>query len=175
MVFIPELMSRVSNFRVHDVTEESPFKMLFGREPTLPVDIALPTIGEPWFYDVGQRISDMQAAAQCRIERHWNYVHATNDHPEVEYHPGEYVLVSYQAGKCRKASKLLSRFYGPYRVISKTSPVNYEVETRGKRWKATFLTHVSQMKRFYARNEMYVDSKSDDGESLRSDKATSTD
>ena len=83
MVFIPELMSRVSSTGVHDITEESPFKLLFGREPTLPVDIASPTIGESWFDEVGQRISDMQAAAQGRIERRQNHVHATDDHPEV--------------------------------------------------------------------------------------------
>jgi len=153
-----------SNTSIHDTTNESPFKMLFGREPTLPVDITLPTVSQPITQDLEKRMTDMHVAAQARIERRQNYVYATDDHPEVEYEPGDFVLVFNPTGKKGKATKLLSRFYGPYRVARTCGPVNYEVETQGKRRTSAFVTHVSKMKRFYDRNEMYIDSEDEDGE-----------
>ena len=59
-----------------------------------------------------------------RYDRRQNYVYATDDHPEVEFQAGDFVLVFNPAGKPGEAVKLLSWFHGPYRVLRKTSPVN---------------------------------------------------
>lgn len=42
--------------------------------------------------------------------------------------------------------------------------MNYEVETQGKRRKTSFITHVSKIKPFRDRNELYVDPGDEDGE-----------
>ncbi|XP_055351568.1 uncharacterized protein LOC129597891 isoform X2 [Paramacrobiotus metropolitanus] len=154
-----------TNTSKHDTTKESPFKLLYGREPTLPVDIAFPTVADAFVYDVGERMEALHAKANARIEGKQNYLHAHDDHPEVTYKDGDYVLVFNPAGKRGKATKLLSRFYGPYRVLRQTSPVNYEVETCGiRKRRNVFVTHVSKMKLFKDRNEMFVDSEDEDGE-----------
>ncbi|XP_055343594.1 uncharacterized protein LOC129591802 isoform X2 [Paramacrobiotus metropolitanus] len=154
-----------TNTSKHDTTKESPFKLLYGREQTLPVDIAFPTVADAFVYDVGERMEALHAKANARIEGKQNYLYAHDDHPEVTYKDGDYVLVFNPAGKRGKATKLLSRFYGPYRVLRQTSPVNYEVETCGiRKRRNVFVTHVSKMKLFKDRNEMFVDSEDEDGE-----------
>lgn len=39
----------------HDTTGESPFKPLYSREPTLPLEIALPTLRVPFLQDIEKR------------------------------------------------------------------------------------------------------------------------
>lgn len=67
--------------------------------------------------------------------------------------------------KQERATKLLGGFYGPYRVIRKISPVDYEIQSFGKKRKDVFIIYVSKMKLFRDRNELYVDSEGEDGES----------
>lgn len=91
-----------------------------------------------------------------------NYVYAHDEHPDVEYKLGTLCWSSTHQG--RKVEQLLSRYHGLYRVIRKVTNVNYVVETRGKRRRASFVTHVSKMKPFRDRNEMFVDTDDEEDE-----------
>lgn len=126
---------------VHDTTGTSPFYLLLGRVSTLPLDIALSSIQEHFIKDVAKRSQDAHAAANARIEMKQNYVYAHDDHPDVEYKCGDFVMVYNPSRKKGRATKLLSRYCGPYRVIRKIFSVNYEAETQGKCRRASFVTH----------------------------------
>ena len=105
--------------------------MLYGREATVPIDIDLPVIQEPMAADIRRCLEDVHAGANARIVAQHNAIMARDNRPMVEYAKGDFVLVFNPAGKLGKATKLLSRWYGPYRVVRQTSPVNYVVETQG--------------------------------------------
>ena len=107
--------------------------------------------------DVQWRLQDIHAEAAARIAMQQNAIFARDGRRDVHYADGAIVLVFNPAGKKGKATKLLSRWYGPYRVLRQTSPVNYEVETQGLRRKRTFIAHVGKMKPFRDRDDLFVD------------------
>ena len=102
------------NTSKHDVTKTPPFKMLYGPDPTLPIDIVMPTVADPFVKDLQSKMTDIHATALARIEQRQNYFYANDDRPDVQFQPGDFVLVFNPAGKLGKATKLLSRYYGPY-------------------------------------------------------------
>ena len=62
------------------------------------------------------------------------------------FSPGDKVLVLLPV----RGKPLRAIFSGPYRVVEKTSSVNYIIETPGRR-KATKLCHINMLKPYYER------------------------
>lgn len=85
---VPQFVVFASNTSRHDTTGSFPFELLFGRDRTLPLDIALPTAQEPFVQDVEKRRRDLHAAANSRIETKQNYTFAQDDHPDVQFAVG---------------------------------------------------------------------------------------
>lgn len=88
--------------------------MLYGREPTLPLDIALPTNPKQFVRDAKERMKDRHASANAHIECKKNHVYAHDDHYNVEFNMRDFVLVFSPVGKNGRAIKLLSQFYVSY-------------------------------------------------------------
>ena len=107
--------------------------------------------------DVAERLRDVHAEASARIDARQNYVWANDDHPDVQYEGGDIVLVHNPAGATGKAKKLMSRWEGPYLVVRRTGPVNYEVMTQGRKRRSKMIVHVSKMRPFKDRNELLED------------------
>lgn len=59
---------------------------------------------------------------QCIDARHYNLRHR-----QVEYQPGDQVLVWTPVRRKGLSEKLLSRYFGPYKVLRRVSDLNYEV------------------------------------------------
>ncbi|KZR95625.1 Uncharacterized protein APZ42_010543, partial [Daphnia magna] len=74
-------------------------------------------------------------------------------HRDLSFQSGDLVLVYKPFRKVGKSEKLLHRWLGPFKVLRKTTPVNYEVTSATGRGK-TDIVHVIRMKPFFeASNE----------------------
>jgi hypothetical protein len=76
-------------------------------------------------------------------------------HKHFEYKPNDLVWIYYPKRKIGKEEKLLHYFHGPFKVIEKTSAVNYNVQnTKGKKL-IIDKVHVSRMKPCYSREKLF--------------------
>ena len=71
------------NSSSHDVTGASPYKLLFGREAVLPIDIEMPVIMEPMAADMARRLEDLHHEAAVRIEQQHNLIIARDNRVPV--------------------------------------------------------------------------------------------
>ncbi|PAA51672.1 hypothetical protein BOX15_Mlig023015g11 [Macrostomum lignano] len=137
----------------HSSTGESPFKVLRGIEPRLPVDLALG----------GQRDQPQDCAdLQARIRRGFQVVRAhlhTAQKSQHEFYnlgaettdfkTGDRVMLTHHAMKRGQCKSLSSRWSGPFIVLKKVSPVNYRLQAvNGRR---RLLVHHDRLKRFIDR------------------------
>lgn len=121
---------------VHASTGFSPYKVLFGREMVLPVDIMLDmTVAEAFssvteyvtrlvetLSSVVEAVKQHQAKAAGRQKANFD-LRANFQY----YSDGEFVWVSDKARKRGLCPKLQRRFKGPYRVIERVTEVLYRV------------------------------------------------
>ena len=141
-----------------EAIEESPFFMLYGRDPRLPVDVMY---GSPEVEEIDRRtykitlteklreahkaVIDLQAEARAK-----NKFLQDRTRQPVTYNVNDWVLVWHAVKRVAKertvAKKLLRRWQGPYRVIQQLSDVNYMVRHAfsGK----TVTVHVDRMAKY---------------------------
>ena len=123
-------------------THESPFYLLYGRKPRLPLDTALllPTS------NLTSSVAELRARVVSNLE-HAQRIIASNTqlaqqgmkvHYDKSSHPAPYEVGSkvwVYTPKVRKglSKKLSHNFHGPYRVIEKLSPVHFKLCTLDNR------------------------------------------
>ena len=121
---------------IQESTRESPFYLLYGRDPRLPTDSVLNHVKSPYVVDVDDYKTAMTIAlseawktaqeniksAQEKQKRNYDR-HSKESHYEV----GDRVMVYMPNAVRGKAWKLARPFYGPYRVMA-TTPTNLEVK-----------------------------------------------
>lgn len=151
-----------SNSSRHKTTGTSRLKMLFCKEPTLPIDIALPTAQEPFMVDTEKRSATFTLLQLRALKHSHNCVFAHDNHSDVQHEIGDFVRVFIPAGRTARASKLLCRYYSSYRVARKVSPAHYDVASQRRRQKASFVTHVRRMRRCHDCNDLYSDTNDED-------------
>ena len=120
---------------LQESTKESPFYLLYGRDPRLPSECALAVPTTPYMVDLQDyrtelttSLSDAWLAAQEHITRaqakqKQQYDKHTKESPVKV---GDRVMVHMPGSVKGKAWKLVRPFHGPYRVLSVT-PTNAEV------------------------------------------------
>ena len=143
-----------------DSTGFSPFFLLYGREPILPIDLALGADPNPLLdatredlEHASRLLFDLASArelVQLRLRQAKNKQKTAFDsgRRELSFNTGDLVLVYKPVRKVGLVSKLLHRWLGPFRVIRKTTAVNYEIIRESGRGK-TDIVHVERMKRYF--------------------------
>lgn len=144
----------------HDTAGYSPFYLLFGYDPPLPMDTILhPHADTSSAYardalaraDIARqvardRLSASQVNQKCLYDRR---------HREVNFPPGSLVLLWFPSRRVGLCEKLLSRYAGPYRVVRKVTNVTYEIAPLNpKSASATIasdIVHVSRLKPYHSR------------------------
>jgi len=148
------------NTSKQESTQTSPFKNIYGREPSFPIDIFMNTDPNPHlhaeladlsyadrvmeeFKIIRQRVKENTEIVQRKQKLRYDKKHRPQD-----FKAGDLVLIYRPFRKVGCSEKLLHRWLGPRKVIRQTTPVNYEVQSISGRGK-TDIVHVVSMKPFH--------------------------
>ena len=141
---------------IHDTTGFTPFHLVFGRTPNLPVDLMLGRFDQdelPEYPDFVQdlhgklkesfsiankRLSDANARQKKAYDKRCH---------GVDFKVGDRVWLYVPAVKPGKTKKLSSLWRGPYTVLDRTSPVNYKIQLIGGT--ACLIVHRNRLKPCY--------------------------
>lgn len=151
------------NTAVQETTRFTPFELVYGRQVTTPLDAMLPvdnsSIMDDDIEDMTQKAEEARQLARYRIRRQ----QATDarrynmGRRHVEYQPGDYVWVWTPVRRRGLSEKLLRRYFGPYKVLSRLSDVSYVVVPEGnvssshRRQPHPEVVHIVRLKPYHAR------------------------
>jgi hypothetical protein len=137
------------NTSKQETTGKSPFFLMHGRHPVLPIDAIFGANPDPyhlvpvesggpdnyelWMLGNLQRafaeVDDRNQQAQRRYKKHYDKQRREGE----KFKPDQQVLVYRPTRKVGLAEKLLHRWHGPYRIIRQITPLNYEVQLNPKK------------------------------------------
>nr|XP_042705994.1 uncharacterized protein LOC122173677 [Chrysemys picta bellii] len=145
----------------------SPFELLYGRQPRGILDL----LKEEWeaqetrvlgtmqyVLHLRKRLQTLGAFAQENLER----AQACQERlysRERKFIPGDRVLLLLPSAE----SKLLAKWQGPYEVIRRVGPVDYEVRLPGRR-KETRIYHVNLLKAWKTWEALFIGPSTPDSE-----------
>lgn len=140
-----------------EVIGDSPFKVLYGREPRLPIDVKLlPKESEDLWSSVFEhrkriveKVELAQNIAKENIQRSQQKMKEYYDQKAKmpTFEVGQRVWVYTPKTKKGRSKKLLHNWYGPYRIVEQSSPVHFRLRTDTNK-KVTFVVHANRMKPF---------------------------
>ena len=136
---------------------DSPFYVLYGREPRLPIDVKLlPKESEDLSSSVFEhrkriveKVELAQNIARENIQRSQQKMKEYYDQKAKmpTFEVGQRVWVYTPKTKKGRSKKLLHNWYGPYRIVEQSSPVHFRLRTDSNK-KVTFAVHANRMKPF---------------------------
>lgn len=111
-------------------TKESAFRILYGIDPILPIDLSIEGCNDKDFAAslrdshelIRQTVLSNIKTAQDRNIKEYN-----SRHRIVNYTPGEFVLLFRHTTPQGLSRKLVSRYQGPYVILRQIGPNNYEI------------------------------------------------
>lgn len=148
--FIPHL-TMAYNVSTQATTKMSPYYLVYGTEPLLPLDTLLTP-----HLDIAREVQlkELETARKTAVQRTVDQQEKSKErydstHRDQQYKEGDIVRIFTPKRIVGLSDKLLSRNFGPYRIIKKHSPLNYEVELidHNGRAKKRDIVHVSRIRR----------------------------
>ena len=119
-----------------DSTGFSPYELVFGREPVLLIDHLVEGMREtnsPYYNQVGEQIEKIRSDARENVNASQRYqkirydrLHTAN--PANQIIPGDYVLIKRHRTVPGLTTKLLSKYIGPFRVISRLNTNTFLID-----------------------------------------------
>ncbi len=139
---------------IQETTKESPFYLLYGRDPRLPIDVSLLprdeifTNAEDYRTYLVTRLRETRKLAQDNIQLSQQRQELNrNEHAKLpSYEPGQRVWLFTPNNRKGLSSKLVRAKQGPYRIEEKLSPVNYRLENGD-------IVHSDRLKTFIGYNQ----------------------
>ena len=126
------------NRSVHGATKFSPFEIVYGFNPFVPIDLVPIPINERTSMDGVKKAELMKKLhEQVRIhieEKTARYVkHANKGRKMISFEPGDLVWIHLSKGRfpSKRKSKLMPRVDGPFRIIEKVNSNAYKVDLPG--------------------------------------------
>ena len=155
--FIP-LILFAHRTSISEAIGDSPFYVLFGREPRLPIDIKyLPEMSDDVTTSVSEyrkrtveKVELAQKLAKENLHRSKQKMKEYYDRNSKEpvFEVGQRVWVYTPKSKKGLSKKLLHCWFGPYRIVEQSSPVHYRLRTETNK-NVTFAVHANRMKPYY--------------------------
>jgi len=152
--FYYKLVVFAYNTYPHSRLGYSPYFLMFGTEATQPLDNKIcPTETD---FDRLESITQLQKIRELipkiiKIEQDKQKSHYDKTHKEVNYSPGQLVLVKIQFQKQGNIKKLSHKYRGPFKVIEKISDINYKIALTLNGKESIDTIHVDRLKPFYTR------------------------
>lgn len=151
------------NTAVQETTRFTPFELVYGRQVTTTLDAMLPVDNSDTtdenIENLTERAEEARQLARIRIRtqqgidaRRYNM-----GRRNVEYQPGDLVWVWTPVRRRGLSEKLLRRYFGPYKVLSRLSDVCYVVVPEGnvsssqRRQPRPDAVHVVRLKAYHTR------------------------
>ncbi len=154
---------------VQESTKESPFFLLYGRDPRIPSSTVLSQTRSVYSIDTADYRTELMVSlaeawqlaksnighAQCRQKKSYD-----KDKQESNLKPGERVMVYMPSESQGPERKLARPFHGPYRVLGVT-PANAEVVLVDRPEDECIFVALSRVRRCYAEqgNEVWAGGK----------------
>ena len=141
---------------VHETTGFTPFHLMFGRAPKLPVDVMLgrvereESVSYPQYVqELHRQLKDAFALTRERLAtRHRQQKAAYDQNSRVmEFKVGDRVWLYVPAVRPGRTKKLSTLWRGPYTVIDRTGPVNYCIQLIGST--TTLIVHRNRLKQCF--------------------------
>ena len=138
----------------HESTKETPNRMIFGKEVTLPVDLIMEpapgdgTDDEPATYveDLQERLQIIQAAGREHLtsamitqKRHYD-----RNVRNIDYQAGDIVWLHHKVRKKGKSPKLTRSWKGPFLITAKLGDVTYRIQAHPR--SKTDVVHADRLK-----------------------------
>ena len=140
---------------VSETTGDSPFYLLYGREPRLPLDTKLlqpsdlSTSISEHRRKIVEKIEIAQQLAKENIQRTQQSMKSYYDRKakDVDFEVGDRVWVFSPKSKKGLSRKLAHNWHGPFRISRKASPVLFFLKNSNNK-KIDFAVHANRMKHF---------------------------
>lgn len=146
-VFLPHV-TFAYNTAQQETTRMSPFKLVYCRDPVLPTEAELlQDVNNEEVQLTKEKILEIRHNAEQNIikKQYKDKSRYDSFHRDVHFNIGDRVKVRTPLRQVGKSDKLQPKFFGPYMVIDKLSPIIYIVESGTGRMKKTDSVHVSRM------------------------------
>ena len=154
----------------HASTRESPFYLLYGREPRLPIDASLLL---PSSSHLSSSVAEHRARIVQNLEHAQHLISANTQLAQqkmkeqydrtskpVPFYIGCKVWVYTPKSKKGLSKKLMHNYHGPYRIVARLSPVHFRLRTMDNRPVAVPV-HANRMKPYFDPNDRPIDPPSD--------------
>ena len=148
------------NTAPQSTTGFSPFFLLYGRHPSHTIDTILPYKPDPSecapISDTARLAEECRELAKTFTTQEQELQKSIRDGTttsEPTFLPGALVWLSVPTTASGLSSKLLPKYEGPYRVVERTSPVNYLIEpiepASDMRRRGRDIVNVERLKAYY--------------------------
>ena len=151
-------------------TGESPFYLLYGREPRLPIDAALILPDSNVSTSVAQLrakiVENIESAQQLilsntQLAQQKMKSYYDKKASPVPFEVGSRVWVYTPKKKKGLSKKLQHNFHGPYRIVAKLSPVHFKLRTLDNR-PVSVPVHANRLKPYYDPADRPIEPPNDD-------------
>lgn len=145
------------NSTVQDSTGYTPYFLMYGKDPILPSDSDLPST-ETETSNFLNKLKEARDTAKKAVEKAQKKQKDGYDqtHNNIEYQVGDYVMLYKPRPQVDKSKRFLHYYVGPYKILQKLSPINYQVTHATKirptgSEDLTETVHISRLKPYYKR------------------------